>query len=111
MIYFRLLPVFLSFLLVAAHFYRADLLAVAVLFLSAPVLLFFRRPFSARIIQALLILSAAEWSRTLFVLVQMRQHLELPWGRLALILATVILFTASCALLFRFSALRNHYKI
>jgi hypothetical protein len=111
MIFLRLLPVFLSFLLAAAHFYRADGLTIAFLCLSAPALLLFKRKLCIRIVQALLMLCAAEWIRTLFVLVQLRQQMELPWERLALILGAVALFTAVSTLLFRLPSLRNRYGI
>jgi hypothetical protein len=111
MIFLRLLPVFLSFLLAAAHFYRADSIAIAVLCLSAPALLVFRRPVAVRIVQVLLMFAAAEWLRTLFVLVQLRQQMELPWTRLALILGAVIFLTAVSALLFRLPALQKRYKM
>jgi len=106
----RLLPVFLSFLLIAAHFQRAGFSILAVLCLLAPCLLYFTRPWSIRILQILMILSAIEWIRTLMYLVQLRQEADLPWLRLAVILGSVALFTAASTLVFRCQSIRRKYN-
>jgi hypothetical protein len=106
----RLLPVFLSFLLIAAHFQRAGFSVLALLCLLAPCLLYFTRPWSIRILQILMILSAMEWIRTLMYLVQLRQEADLPWIRLAVILGSVALFTAASTLIFRCQSIRRKYN-
>lgn len=65
----RLIPVYLGALLIAAHFQRNDLMAVAAVCLLAPGILFVKHLWSITIIKVFLILSAAEWLRTLFGLV------------------------------------------
>jgi hypothetical protein len=106
----RLLPVMLSFLLLAAHFYRAGQLLPAGLCLAAPALLFLRRAWVPRLFQALLVLGALEWLRALYVFASMRIAFEQPWTRLAMILATVALFTALSGLVFRSRHLRRLYN-
>ena len=70
--FIRLLPVFFSFLLIAAHFQRAGLTGVGLACMVAPGLLFITRPWSVHIVQILLLLSAAEWVLTCIKLVNIR---------------------------------------
>jgi len=95
----RTVPAVISFLLIAAHFYRAGLTGLAFLALGAPTLLLIPRLWSAWIVQLLLVLSALEWARTLLKLVQLRMEMGMDWLRLALILAGVILFTLISAMI------------
>ena len=106
----RLLPVFLSFLLIAAHFQRADYSILALTCILAPCLLYFTRPWSIRIVQVLMLLSAIEWIRTLVYLVQLRQDLDQPWLRLAIIIGSVALFTAVSTLVFRHGSIKKKYN-
>jgi len=106
----RLIPVFFSFLLIAAHFQRAGSSLLVVVSLLAPVLLCINRPWSVRIIQALMLMAALEWVRTLIYLVQIRQDAGMPWVRLAIITGAVALFTASSALLFRHDSIKRKYN-
>lgn len=97
----RIIPAALSFLLMAAHFYRAGVFFLVMMCFLSICLLFFNRPWCNRVVQILLILSAIEWFRTLLYLVQVRQDAGLPWVRLALILGGVLLFTVTSALVLR----------
>ena len=108
---FRLLPVIISFLLLGAHFYRAGWGVLAGLCLAFPLLLFLRRAWVPRAFQALLVLGALEWLRTLYVFAAMRIAFEQPWARLALILGAVSLFTALSGWVFRSRALKSLYRM
>ena len=105
----RLLPVFLSALLMAAHFSRADNLPLVVLSFAAPLLLLVRRPWVARVMQIALVLAALEWVRTLFSIAILRRNLEEPWVRMAVILGAVALLTALSALVFNTRGLEERY--
>jgi hypothetical protein len=107
----RLIPVFLSALLIAAHFARAMLLPGMILSLALPAVLAFRRPWAARLVQAGLAVATAEWVRTLLVLVAERQAAGRPWIRLAVILVLVAVVTASSALVFLLRPLRERYGL
>ncbi len=96
---FRLLPAVLSALLLAAHFWRADLYFGVVVSLALPVLLLVRHRWADRAVQAGLVLGTFEWARTLVILLAARQAVGQPWGRLVLIMGMVALFTGSAALL------------
>ena len=106
----KLSPVFFSFLLVAAHFHRAGESIPVTLCLIAPCLLLIARPWSMRLIQFLLLAAAGEWLYTLLTLVDLRQELGLPWGRLAIILGSVSFLTAASVLVFRAKSLKMRYQ-
>ena len=106
----RLLPVILSLLLLAAHFYRAGIMFLVICIPASALLLFVRAQWSARVVQGILVLGGIEWIRTLVMLAMMRQDMGRPWARLALILGTVAVMTISSALVFRIKALRERYK-
>ena len=62
-------------------------------------------------VQAVLVVAALEWGRTLVVLAGERQEAGEPWVRLAVILGAVALFTLGSALMFRLPALRQRYGL
>jgi hypothetical protein len=105
----RLLPVILSLLLLAAHFYRAGQLIISLLCIALPFLLFLRRAWVPPLFQALLVLGALEWLRALYGLAAMRMAFGEPWTRLAFILGAVALFTGLSGLVFRNRKLRVRY--
>ena len=108
----RLLPVFLSALLLFAHFFRTGAIYIAVLALLFPAVLLFRRAWAARLVQFILVVGAIEWVRTLLFFVAERRAYGLPWGRLAIILGFVAVFTGGSALLFSFCrSLRRKYGL
>lgn len=105
----RLTPVVLSFLLLAAHFYRSGFLITAILCVVVLFLLFLKKSWVPRLFQFLLILGALEWLRSLYFLAAMRIAWEQPWTRMAIILGAVALFTALSALVFSSRKMRARY--
>jgi hypothetical protein len=105
----RLLPVILSFLLLAAHFYRAGLLPLSALCVALPFLLILRQAWIPSLFQALLVLGALEWLRALYGFAAMRIAFGEPWTRLAVILGAVALFTGLSGLVFINRKLRARY--
>ena len=63
--FLRALPVVLSALVLAAHFFRSRQLPLVAVSLALPLLLLVRERWSARVVQAGLVLGALEWVRTL----------------------------------------------
>ena len=106
----HLLPVILSALVLSAHFVRGRSLPVAIICLAVLLLLLVRERWIPRLMQALLLLGALEWFRTMLVLVAQRRGLSEPWIRMALILAAVALFTAASALVFQSRRLKDRYS-
>ena len=107
----RLLPVILSFGLLAAHFSRANLFPLVILSLLIPFLLLIRKAWVARSIQVLLLLGAAEWIRAMLEYIEIRKSIGDDWTRLAIILVTVAVLTACAGLVFRGKSLRLRYKL
>ena len=108
--FLRLLPVFISFLLLAAHFVRAGQTVFAFIGLFLLLLLLIRKSWVPWVMQVALLLGAVEWLRTLYFVAQMRIEFDMPWMRMAIILGAVALFTAFSSLVFRSKALRNRYS-
>ena len=107
----RLLPVLICTLLLAAHFYRAGYTGLVIMLVVSPLILFVRQPFSARIMQVILVAGGVEWVRTTIQFVTMRQSMGMPWIRLAVILGAVSLITFLSALVFRMKALQERYHL
>jgi len=103
MIIFQLILVFLSAILLGAHFLRAGLIPLAVLALLFPALLFFMRAWTTRLVQIILILGTIEWIRTLLVLVAERRANGQSWSLLAIIIGLVAVLSCSSALMFSLS--------
>jgi hypothetical protein len=108
--FLRLLPVLISFLLLAAHFLRAGhtLATFALIFLL--LVLFVKKPWVPRLMQMVLFVGAVEWLLTLVSVAQMRIEFGMPWTRMAIILGAVALFTLLSGLVFWGKALRNRYS-
>ena len=107
--FLRVLPVFISFLLMSAHFLRAGQLVIAVALLCLLLLLLIRQYWVPWVIQLILLLGAVEWLLTLYSEVQVRIGQDRSWMRLAIILGVVALFTLLSCLVFRSKALRERY--
>lgn len=105
----RFIPMLLSVLVLAAHFLRTGPMIFVILCLIVPMALFVRRIWALRLVQLFLLLGAAEWVRTLIVLVQDRQVQGEPWLRLAIILGAVAAFTAGAAFILQARKVRDHY--
>ena len=107
----RLLPVFLSALLIAAHCLRMGSLVLVVCSLAFPILLLFPERWSARIVQLFLIIASLEWFRTLFVIASQRMDASMPWKRLVVILGSVAVLTVASACVFFMKPLKARYKL
>ena len=101
----------LSLLLLAAHFYRAGWLPLAVLSVLLVGLLLVPRPWAARVVQVALLAGGVEWLRTLAALAAERMAVGQPYLRMALILLSVAAVTGLSALVFRSHALRARFGL
>jgi hypothetical protein len=100
-----------AFLLLAAHFLRAQNIVVATACVLIVSLVFVRRPWAARVMQAALLLGSLEWLLATIVLVRARIGMGEPYLRAALILGAVGLVTAGAALVFETRRLRARYGL
>jgi len=101
----------LALLLLAAHFYRAGMLPVAMLCIALIGLLAVPRAWAARSVQIALAAGTLEWLRTLAALVGERTEAGQPYLRLVAILLVVALFTVGAALVFRAYPLRVRFGL
>lgn len=103
-------PIVLSLAVIGAHFLRdgSDFGVAGASLLIA--LLFVRKPWVARVVQAALVLAALEWVRTLYVLAQVRAAMGEPATRMVAILATVAVVTLLSSLIFETPAFRRIYR-
>lgn len=92
-------PAVLSMLLLAAHFLRSDDVALAVVCLLFPLLVLSKRNFPIRILQGVLFLAGLIWINTIMTVYKVRVALDEPWGRMAIILSIVALFSLISLLL------------
>lgn len=94
----RIVPLVLSSLLLAAHFYRSGLILLTLLALCAPALLLVKRFWAVATVQIALFVAAAEWVRTAVAISSVRAALGAPSTRMWLILGGVALFTMLSAI-------------
>jgi len=102
-------PVVLSLVLLGAHFLRYGIwfgVAVAVVLIG---LLAIRARWVPALIQLTLVAGSLVWTYTLYQLVQTRMVHGLPYGRLALILGAVSVFTLCSAMVFQSPELKKVY--
>lgn len=111
MVLLRLMLPTLACVLLAAHFFRADQLALSVASALLPLLLAVPRAWAARTMQVALVIGALEWLRTLAEFAAVRISMGQPVLRLVAILVAVALFTAASALVFRNARLRARYRL
>ena len=96
--FLRVLPLSLSALLLAAHFYHAGSNILVTIALATPLLLLARRWWAVASVQIALFVAAAEWIRTALAIAAVRELMGAPAGRMLLILGCVAVFTALSAI-------------
>ena len=104
------LPV-LALLLLAAHFVHAGLWPVAAACIAAIPLIWLRKAWAARLLQALLACGAIEWVLTATTIAQLRIAHQQPYMRMLLILGSVAAFTVLAALAFQHPALARRFGL
>ena len=108
--FLKILPITLCFLLLAAHFGRANLLILQIISILIPFLLFWKTKITAIIIQACLMLAGIEWIRTTVYYARIRIENGEPWLRLAIILGSVVVLNFATVLIFRTKSMKARYK-
>lgn len=104
-------PVVLSLLVLGAHFMRYGNNAGVIASLALIGLLFVRRAWAARVVQAALVLGALEWVLTLARLSQARAAMGESATRMTVILCCVAAVTFASALLFQAKPLKQMYRL
>lgn len=106
-----LVPAVTACVLLAAHFLRFYALSIVALCMLLPFLLLVRRGWAARIVQIVLLLGVLVWGRAGYVFAHQRMSAGEPWGRLAIIIGGVTLYTLVAAVLFETPPLRRRYGL
>jgi len=109
--FWKILPVILCSILMAAHFGRANMLVLQIVSLAIPVLLLWKSKISARLIQIFLILYGFEWIRTLIYYARIRSESGESWLRLAIILGIIAGLNFVTCLVFRTKSMKDRYKL
>lgn len=102
--------VVLSLVVLAAHFLRYGNVGGVAVSLAPIALLFVQKPWTARVVQVVLILGAIEWVHTIYELVQLRSAQGMPAARMVIILAVVVVLTVASALLFQTQTMKRIYQ-
>ena len=93
----RMLLPALALVLLAAHFFRGGLFALAAVSCGLVTLLFVPRPWAASLLRAALALGTIEWLRTAWDLAGRRALAGQPYTRMLLILGAVAALTVVAA--------------
>ena len=104
-------PVVLAIVILGAHFMRYGNMPGMIGAIVLLAMLFIRQPWSARVVQAVLVVGALEWVRTIIELAQMRMAMGEPYLRMAVILGVVVLVTLGAALVFQAKTLKSIYRM
>jgi len=106
----RVILVSLSFLLLAAHFSRAENTYLMILSLIIPFLLFIKKRSVLIIIQALCYIGSIVWLYTMYGYIQQRIAMDIAWGKLAIIISVIALFTAVTGFLLNSDIIKKRYN-
>ena len=110
MVFIWLIPVFISLLLLAAHFLRYGNILFMTLSLLAIPLLAIRKKWVVLLFRTLLFLGTVEWVRTIWTLAAIRMEFGKPYLRMAIILGGVAVFTLISAFVFNSKRLKNRFS-
>jgi hypothetical protein len=105
----RIILLILSFLILAAHFSRADNLVLMILCLLVPTLMFIKRRWVLLVIQILLYCGVFVWINTIIQLASERIDLGQPWLRMGIILSFIALITGLSGVLLNSNAIKKKY--
>ena len=94
----RVVPLVLSSLLLAAHFYRSGHLILVGVAVALPLVLLLRFEWAVPAVQVALFVAAAEWVRTAVAIAGVREAMGAPATRMLVILLGVAAFTVLSAL-------------
>ena len=96
--------------LIAAHFLRADELALVALCLATPLLFLARRGWSLLLLECLAYAASIIWLLTAWKIISLRLQFDQPWRLSAVILITVAAVSAVSGLLLRGSTIQARYR-
>ena len=107
--FFRVIPLILASLMLSAHFFRHLNYALMIVTFLAPCLLFIKKRWSLIAIQFFAILGGGIWISTIVDIANERILMGEPWGKMAVILGAVALFTIFAGLLLNSLKVKEKY--
>ena len=102
--------VILCSVLLGAHFLRSGHIVPVAVALLTPFWFLLRRKWVPWVLQILLGIGALVWLETLVSLVSMRMVMGTPWGRMAIILAAVIVVHILAVFALNGARVREYFK-
>ena len=105
----RILMTIFAFLLLAAHYSRAENTVLTVVSLLLPILFFMKRRITLIVLQVLLYLGSVVWIHTTVLIVMRRIGGGESWIRVLIILGCVTLFTVITGLLLNSKKMKEKY--
>lgn len=106
----RVVLIILTYILLSAHFLREGEMVLTVFYLFIPFLLFIKKRWSIIIVQIFTYGGVLVWFFTLYILINERMALGIPWVRMAIILGVVIIFALISGLLLNSPVVKEKYK-
>jgi hypothetical protein len=107
--FFRVIPLILASLMLSAHFFRHWNYLLMIVSLLAPCLLFIKRRWSLIALRVFTILGGGVWIVAIVDIAKIRITMGEPWGKMAVILGVVALFTIFAGLLLNSSKVKEKY--
>lgn len=111
MAFLRLLPTFLSGLLLGAHFLRTGNPLLVLMSVIFPAVVFARRKWAKIAVQCGLGFAAFVWLLSAWRIAQERIMVDAAWGRMAVILGVVAAFNVLAALLLQGKRMRDWFRV
>ncbi|WP_299015363.1 hypothetical protein [uncultured Photobacterium sp.] len=106
-----LVPVVLSFWLLAAHYLRMGNMLLFGALVAFPLILLVRRALIVKIVQGCLVIAAIIWMMITYQMLEARIMMGDDWLRMSMIMGGVILFTLLSVCCFLHSKLERHYRL
>ena len=107
--FFRVIPLILASLIISAHFFRHLNYPLMIVSFLAPFMLFIKRRWSLITVQVFTILGGGVWLITIAEIAKVRILVVEPWGKMAVILGVVALFTIFAGQLLNSSKVKEKY--
>jgi len=89
----RLVPLFISWLIISAHFYRQGAIEIAFACMALPFFIFLRKPVIVKGIQWLTFALVFLWMKVGVDLITIRLNLGIDYLRLMIIMVGILIFT------------------
>ncbi len=110
MTFLRLLPSFLSGVLLGAHFLRWGNIFLVLLSVAFPFMILARRRWAKIAVQCFLAFGTFVWLLVAWKIGQDRMAMGMPWIRMAVILSCVAAFNVAAALLLQGGRMRDWFR-